>query len=395
MSLEGKYKEASMLPSERNQVSIIALIAMFRMFGLFALLPVLSIYASNLKHATPIFIGLSVGAYGLTQALFQIPFGLISDRIGRKPVICIGLIIFIMGCLVAANSESIFGVVFGRLLQGAGAISSTLSALLTDLTRKEIRTKSMAIFGAGIGCSFLLSLIFGPIISSYFGVRSLFFISAFVSLIAMSLLALIPSEARRLDKDTPKDLRNVFKLDLLINDLHVYFLHLILTMMFVIVPFVITKELNIPLIDHWKIYISSLLISLVFTIPLILSDDKRKERMSFLLPVLLLLISQLMLVIFDSSVILVIMCLTVFFVGFNYMEASLPARISIMADEELRGASLGVFSSFQFLGAFSGGLLGGWLIGIFPPQEAMFFPVLIIGLWLIFTIFFKGSKLIK
>ncbi len=395
MSLEGKYKEASMLPSERNQVSIIALIAMFRMFGLFALLPVLSIYASNLKHATPIFIGLSVGAYGLTQALFQIPFGLISDRIGRKPVICIGLIIFIMGCLVAANSESIFGVVFGRLLQGAGAISSTLSALLTDLTRKEIRTKSMAIFGAGIGCSFLLSLIFGPIISSYFGVRSLFFISAFVSLIAMSLLALIPSEARRLDKDTPKDLRNVFKLDLLINDLHVYFLHLILTMMFVIVPFVIAKELNIPLIDHWKIYISSLLISLVFTIPLILSDDKRKERMSFLLPVLLLLISQLMLVIFDSSVILVIMCLTVFFVGFNYMEASLPARISIMADEELRGASLGVFSSFQFLGAFSGGLLGGWLIGIFPPQEAMFFPVLIIGLWLIFTIFFKGSKLIK
>ena len=389
MPLESKHKVTSMLPKERSQVSIIALIAMFRMFGLFALLPVLSIYASNLKHATPILIGLSVGAYGLTQALFQIPFGLMSDKIGRKPVICIGLIIFIFGSLVAANSETIFGVVFGRLLQGAGAISSTLSALLTDLTRKEIRTKSMAILGIGIGGSFLLSLIFGPLISSYFGVRSLFFISAMVSLIAMSLLVLIPSGTKRLDGDIRKDLRNVFKLDLLINDLHVYFLHLILTMMFVVVPFIITKELNIPLIDHWKIYISSLLISLVFTIPLILSDDKRKENKSLFLPVGLLLVSQLMLFIFGDSMILIIISLIVFFIGFNYMEASLPARISIMADEDLRGASLGVFSSFQFLGAFSGGILGGWLIGMFAPKDAIMFSVLLIILWLILTIFFK------
>ncbi|HJL93289.1 MAG TPA: MFS transporter [Woeseiaceae bacterium] len=391
MSVERKYKETSMLPKERNQVGIIALIAMFRMFGLFALLPVLSIYASNLKHATPILIGLSVGAYGLTQAIFQIPFGLMSDRIGRKPVICIGLIIFILGSLVAANSETIYGVVFGRLLQGVGAISSSLSALLTDLTRKEIRTKSMAILGVGIGGSFLLSLMFGPIISSYFGVRSLFFISAIVSLIAMSLLVLIPSGARRLNSDIQRNLRNVFKLNLLVNHLHIYFLHLILTMMFVVVPFIITKELNIPLIDHWKIYISSLLASLVFAIPLILSDDKEKEKKSLFLPVALLLISQLMLVIFGDSMILVIISLIVFFTGFNYMEASLPARISIMADEELRGASLGVFSSFQFLGAFSGGILGGWLIGMFAPKDAIIFSVLLIILWLVFAIFFKRS----
>ncbi len=391
MSVERKYKETSMLPKERNQVGIIALIAMFRMFGLFALLPVLSIYASNLKHATPILIGLSVGAYGLTQAIFQIPFGLMSDRIGRKTVICIGLIIFILGSLVAANSETIYGVIFGRLLQGVGAISSSLSALLTDLTRKEIRTKSMAILGVGIGGSFLLSLMFGPIISSYFGVRSLFFISAIVSLIAMSLLVLIPSGARRLNSDIQRNLRNVFKLNLLVNHLHIYFLHLILTMMFVVVPFIITKELNIPLIDHWKIYISSLLASLVFAIPLILSDDKEKEKKSLFLPVALLLISQLMLVIFGDSMILVIISLIVFFTGFNYMEASLPARISIMADEELRGASLGVFSSFQFLGAFSGGILGGWLIGMFAPKDAIIFSVLLIILWLVFAIFFKRS----
>jgi len=161
--------------------------------------------------------------------------------------------------------------------------------------------------------------------------------------------------------------------------------------MFVIVPFIITKGLNIPLIDHWKIYISSLLISLVFTIPLILSDDrsKRKENKSLFLPVGLLLVSQLMLFIFGDSMILIIISLIVFFIGFNYMEASLPARISIMADEDLRGASLGVFSSFQFLGAFSGGILGGWLIGMFAPKDAIMFSVLLIILWLILAIFFK------
>ena len=162
-------------------------------------------------------------------------------------------------------------------------------------------------------------------------------------------------------------------------------------MMFVVVPFIITKELNIPLIDHWKIYISSLLASLVFAIPLILSDDKEKEKKSLFLPVALLLISQLMLVIFGDSMILVIISLIVFFTGFNYMEASLPARISIMADEELRGASLGVFSSFQFLGAFSGGILGGWLIGMLAPKDAIIFSVLLIILWLVFAIFFKRS----
>jgi len=249
----------------------------------------------------------------------------------------------------------------------------------------------MAIFGVGIGGSFLLSLIFGPIISSYFGVRALFFISAIVSIIAMSLLVLIPSGTRRLHNNIRQDLKNVFKPNLLVIDLHIYLLHLVLTMIFVIVPFLITKELNIPLVDHWKIYFSSLLISLFFAIPLILSDDKGKKRRNLFLPVLLLLISQLILIIFNNSMILVVISLIFFFVGFNYMEASLPARISIMADEELRGTSLGVFSSFQFLGAFSGGILGGWLMGMFTPQDAIAFSVLLIILWLIFTTFLKRS----
>ena len=193
MPLEKKYSDTRMLKGERRVVGIVALIAMFRMFGLFALLPVLSIFSRELNGATPFLVGISVGAYGLTQALFQVPMGLLSDKIGRKVVIILGLCSFITGSLVAAYSTNIYGVIIGRFLQGAGAISATLAALLTDNTREVIRTKSMAILGVGIGTSFLIALIFGPVIASIFGVRSLFFLAAFVALLAMALLLLIPN----------------------------------------------------------------------------------------------------------------------------------------------------------------------------------------------------------
>ena len=158
MTIEKKFVENKMLNEERKVVGVVALIAMFRMFGLFALLPVLSLYASELKHATPFLIGMSVGAYGLTQAIFQIPLGMLSDRIGRKSVICLGLSIFIIGSLVAAYSNTIYGVIAGRFLQGAGAISATLAALLADATRKEVRTKSMAFLGIGLGSSGIIGI---------------------------------------------------------------------------------------------------------------------------------------------------------------------------------------------------------------------------------------------
>jgi MFS family permease len=389
MTIEKKFVENKMLNEERKVVGVVALIAMFRMFGLFALLPVLSLYVSELKHATPFLIGMSVGAYGLTQAIFQIPLGMLSDKIGRKSVICLGLFIFILGSLVAAYSNTIYGVIAGRFLQGAGAISATLAALLADATRKEVRTKSMAFLGIGIGSSFLIALIFGPIIAAIFGVRALFFMAAVVAVVAIFLLLLIPSNLTKTNTRVQLKIKEAFKTKLLIIDLHIFLLHLILTMIFVVIPFLLLDQLQIPLIDHWKMYVFSLLCSLAVTIPMIVNDGRVGKRIYLFLSISLLLFSQLIMVFYSNSQLMVFFSLAIFFAGFNFMEASLPARLSILANDELRGTSLGIFSSFQFLGAFSGGLLGGWLMALFGSQDIFIFTSILILFWLVSLMYTK------
>ena len=378
-----------MQPREIQQVLLIALIAMLRMFGLFSLLPVISIYASNLEGATPILIGLSVGAYGLTQALLQVPFGFFSDKIGRKPVIFFGLVIFIFGSLISFYSETIIGLISGRLLQGAGAISATLSALLSDVTRDSVRTKSMAIFGVGIGASFLLSLALGPIISSHFGVKSLFIIAVFMSTLSIFILVAMPN-AKRLNYHAPLDMRELVKRPILLCNINIFFLHLVLTVIFVIFPFMMMSEFNVSTQNQWKFYISSLIVSLLFSGPLIMSDDRKKKKMSLIYPIVLLLFSQIVLIMGEGSSLLLFSSLLVFFISFNYLEATLPSRISIFSKKEIKGATLGVFSSCQFLGAFFGGLIGGILIGLFEPLQAHFLLTIIIFVW--FFIMFAFRK---
>ena len=334
---------ASMQPREIQQVLLIALIAMLRMFGLFSLLPVISIYASNLDGATPILIGLSVGAYGLTQALLQIPFGFFSDKIGRKPVIFFGLVIFIFGSLISFYSETIIGLISGRLLQGAGAISATLSALLSDVTRDSVRTKSMAIFGVGIGASFLLSLALGPIISSHFGVKSLFIIAVFMSTLSIFILVAMPN-AKRLNYHAPLDMCELVKRPILLCNINIFFLHLVLTVIFVIFPFMMMSEFNVSTENQWKFYISSLIVSLLFSGPLIMSDDRNKKKMSLVYPIAFLLFSQIVLIVGEGSSLLLFSSLLVFFISFNYLEATLPSRISIFSKKEIKGATLGAVS---------------------------------------------------
>ncbi len=371
----------AMNASERRSVGVVALISMIRMFGLFALLPVLSLYAAGLEGQTPLLIGLAVGAYGLTQACFQIPLGALSDRVGRVPVILFGLAVFAMGSVLAAVSDSIHGVIAGRLLQGAGAISATLTALITDVTREQVRTRSMAIFGIGIGVSFMLAMVMGPLLAAKFGVQSLFWMAAVLAIVAGLLLKLIP-DIPPATKTSSWSLVPAFRADLLRIDCYVFLLHTIMTATFVALPFLLSRRLELALTDHWKLYVGSLMLSLIITVPLIIKDDHRGRSRLIGVAVSLILTAQLLLTFLGFSVLPVFLALVLYFGGFNFLEAGLPARLSVLADGEVRGASLGVFSSAQFLGVFVGGLLGGRFLGQGQPGDVFFVCALLAGIWL-------------
>lgn len=386
MNSGSKYRGALqvMLPDERRAVGVIALIAMIRMFGLFALLPVLSIFAAGLEGATPFLAGLAVGAYGLTQASLQIPFGWLSDRIGRVPVILLGLALFAAGSILAGLSDTITGVIAGRFLQGAGAISATLTALMADATREVVRTRTMAVLGIGIGASFLLALILGPVIAGQSGVRSLFWIAAGLAALAAALVAALPAGIHRPAAGSDLRLSAALRPDLLRLDFYVFVLHALLTASFVALPFVLRDRLHLVLTDHWKIYIGALIVSLAGTVPLVIADDRRGRQGTIGIAVVLLLAGLLILAVGGVAVMPVFVALAVFFAGFNFLEAGLPARLSILADGELRGASLGVFSSSQFLGAFAGGLIGGSFMSSGQPSQVFIACASLTFVWLLF-----------
>ena len=381
MSSENPDAMVAMDASERRSVGVIALVSMIRMFGLFALLPVLSLYAAGLEDATPLLIGLAVGAYGLTQAGLQIPLGALSDRVGRVPVILLGLAIFALGSVLAAVSDSIYGVIAGRLLQGAGAISATLTALISDATREEVRTRSMAIFGIGIGASFMLAMIAGPLIAAHFGVQSLFWVAAALAAVAGLLLKLVPDIPRAASSGS-WNLMPAFRLDLLRIDFYVFLLHTIMTATFVALPFLLSRRLDMALTEHWKFYVGSLLLSLLITVPLIVKDERRGRGRLIGIAVSLILGAQLLLTFLGFSMLPVFVALVLYFGGFNFLEAGLPARLSVLANSDIRGASLGVFSSAQFLGVFVGGLLVGRFLGQNRPGDVFFVCALLAAIWL-------------
>jgi len=382
--VSAKLAISPMLGVEKRAISVIAVIAMLRMLGLFALLPVLSLYAAGLDGATPLLIGLAVGAYGLTQAGLQIPLGALSDKVGRVPVIVAGLAVFAIGSLVAMYSDTIHGVIAGRLLQGAGAISATLMALIADATRAEVRTRSMAFVGIGIGASFLLAMVLGPLLAASFGVRALFGLGVLVAIVAALLLLLLPKGIEKPKARAGRwDFRLALGADLLRLDFYIFLLHAILAASFVALPFLLSNSLQLPVTSHWKLYVGALLVSLIGTIPLIVRDERQGKGGTIGVAVLLILIGELLLAFAAFSPASVFLALALFFAGFNFLEAGLPARLSLLASEESRGASLGVFSSFQFLGAFVGGLIGGLFLKVSDPGNVFLVCVLLASIWLI------------
>ena len=377
-----------MLPGEKRAVSLIAFIAMLRMFGLFSLLPVLSHYAGTLEGQTPLLIGLAVGAYGLTQAGLQIPLGALSDRVGRVPIIVGGLVVFAAGSIVAALGDTIWDVIVGRLLQGAGAISATLTALTADATREEVRTRSMAVIGVGIGLSFIIALAAGSALAAQIGVPGLFWVAAALALVAGLLLRGLP-EGIKPPKAQNWNILPAFRADLLRLDFYVFLLHAILTAMFVALPFLLINRLEMPVTSHWQMYVGALLVSLAGAIPLIISDERQGKARTVGIAVTLILVGQLALAFGSVGAVAVFMALVVFFAGFTFLEAALPARLSLLADKELRGASLGVFSSSQFLGAFVGGLIGGRFLASGRPTDVFFVCALLAAIWLASSSLFR------
>ncbi|RJS92189.1 MFS transporter [Salinisphaera sp. Q1T1-3] len=364
-----------------------------RMLGLFMIYPVFTFYAQNLTGSTPTTVGLALGAYGLTQAILQIPFGFASDRIGRKRMIALGLLIFAAGSVVAALSTTIYGVIFGRILQGAGAVGSTILALNADLTHEESRTKAMATIGLTIGLAFALALVAGPLLNAWVGVPGIFWFTALLAIAGIAVLYLVTPTPRnvRSHRDTqavPALFGRVLADgELLRLDFAIFALHAILTASFIALPNMLRGVLGIHQDWQWIIYLPTLAVSVALMIPaVILAEAKRRMKPVFVASVAVLCLTPAVFAVYRDSLVEILVLLTLFFAAFNIMEASLPSLISKVAPADAKGTAMGIYSSSQFLGIFIGGTVGGWAYGFLGEPGVFGFCALVGAVWLIVAI---------
>lgn len=375
---------------ERRAAFSLAGIFSLRMLGLFMIYPVFTFYSGQLSGSTPFLVGLALGAYGLTQALLQIPLGFASDRVGRKHIIAGGLVMLAVGSVVAALSHSIYGVILGRILQGTGAVGSTILALNADLTREESRTQAMAIIGITIGLAFAVAMVIGPLISGWVGVPGIFWFTAVLALFGLAVLygsTPRPSVARshRDAEAVPALFKRVLtNSELLRLDFAIFILHTILTASFVVLPQLLNTVGGIHEDYQWIIYLPVLAASVVIMLPaIIVAEAKRQMKPVFVGSVALLFVSQLILLFYHNSLVELIVLMIVFFTAFNVMEASLPSLISKVAPADAKGTALGVYSSAQFFGIFVGGALGGWTYGVGGFSGVFAFCAVAALIWLL------------
>lgn len=357
-----------------------------RMIGMFMILPVFALYAGELpRPAQPWQIGLAIGIYGLTQALLQIPMGLASDRYGRKPVIVVGMLIFAAGSWLAGATDRIEWIIIGRALQGAGAVSSAVAALLADVTRHSVRTLAMAILGAGMGLAFVLALVLGPVVAAWIGVDGIFQLTAGLALLSLPVVLLgVPTPTEPATR--AGGLRAVLANPQLLRlDLGIFLLHACMTAVFTVVPLAIVDTLGLASAEHWKLYLPVLVLSLLPVFPLIrLAESRGHFRPAFLGAISLLALALLLAAVGHAVAGILVAALLLYFVGFNFLEGALPSLISRMAPPAHKGAALGVYSSAQFLGAFAGGMLGGLglqhggIAGAFAAAVAL--PIIWLGI---------------
>jgi MFS family permease len=363
-----------------------------RMLGMFLILPIFAIYASGLSGSpSQLQIGIALGVYGLTQAVFQIPFGMSSDFFGRKKVIYFGLVIFVLGSIIAGASTQIEGIIIGRAIQGVGAISAVLTALLSDLTRDEHRTKAMAVVGASIGLTFALSLVISPWLNDKIGVSGIFFMMGALSILAAIVIHFFIHEPKRINKKAAFKLKDFYsvlwRVDLGRLNLGIFVLHVAQISMFMVIPFYLIQQGNLPLHNHWIIYLPILLVSFILIIPIIIFSEKlKKTKLVFLLSILTLLAAQFSFIYFSNNLVGIVISLLIYFVGFNFLEASLPSLVSRIAPANQKGLALGVYNTSQSLGIFVGGFVGGLITTFYGYSGAFFFCGALIFIWFIFSL---------
>jgi MFS family permease len=359
--------EQGFSPRERRASFTLASIFGMRMLGLFMIMPVFALYGKDLIGFSPLWVGIVIGIYGLTQAVLQIPAGWLSDRIGRKPVIYAGLTLFALGSVVAALSDSVYGVAIGRVLQGSGAIAGAILALAADITREENRTKAMAIIGVCIGISFAIAMVLGPVLASLFGLSGVFWTTALLALVGILMVRfLLPDSAHRgqiRDVTAAPELfgRLLKDRQLLRLDFGIMLLHLTLTAVFVAFPLTLL-DAGLAAEHHWWLYLPALLLSFLLIVPfLILGARRNMNKQLFQASILVMMVALLLMAASKGQIWLLALAMVLYFTAFNFMEASLPAFLSMLAPAGAKGTAMGIYSTSQFFGAFLGGVLGGLL----------------------------------
>ncbi len=371
--------------SERRAILALGSLYSFRMLGLFMVLPVLGIYAVDLPGATPEKLGIALGAYGLTQACLQLPLGWLSDRIGRLPIVIVGLCLFIAGSLVAAAADTIHGIIAGRFLQGAGAIAAALTALAADSTRESQRTKAMAVIGASVGLSFVLAIVLGPVIAASLGLQGVFLVTAGLGAIGLVIVLTLlpknmPKAAAIADGDWAVD--HVFGGTLPVLYASVFLLHGLMMATFLIIPGALVNAFAFAAGDHWIIYLLTVVLSIPPALLIMRMGRSGEDPRSALSWAIVSLIGGILMALLAPNLMTVGAGLWLMFVGINALEAILPATVTRVAPGRLRGTALGIFASCQFLGIFVGGALAGFILSAGGSQAVAILASFCALVWL-------------
>lgn len=397
-----RKKSVQMLPIEWRASTSLAWVYALRMLGMFLVLPVLSLHAKELSGTqSSAMVGLAMGIYGLTQACCQLPLGILSDKLGRKKVIYAGLIIFALGSFICANANEIHTLIIGRAIQGAGAVSAAVTALLADLTREEVRTRAMSMIGLTIGLTFSVSLVLSPMLTKAFGVSGLFAIMGSLTILSIGVVAwFTPSPTQsRLHEDAGTRTEHIGEVikntQLLRLNFGIFALQSCLMAIFTSLPFALTK-LHLDKTEHWQVYLPATVIGLILMIPaIIIGETRNKLKHVFLLGIFLTFAAEAALIGSLASIWSIGACLVIYFIGFNILEASMPSLVSKIAPPELKGTAMGIYNTMQSIGIFTGGIIGSRLYILYNNQGVLLFCCIVAIIWFIVAATAPAPKPIK